>query len=126
MPGGHFKAPTLSRGGDRSAYYFRGLFAKTLFLATAAIDVEAGLTYPALYDIAVKRAMIAAADRVCLVADASKVAMRSFTALGGLDLVQPLVTDDRSAEHTSELQSLMRISYDVFFFKKPNSNPTAP
>jgi len=95
MPGGHFKAPTLSLSGDRSADYFRGLFAKTLFLATAAIDVEAGLTYPALSDIAVKRAMIAAADRVCLVADASKIAMRSFTALGGLDLVHTLITDDR-------------------------------
>src|SRR3546814_14731933 len=32
MPGGHFKAPTLSLSGDRSADYFRGLFAKTLFL----------------------------------------------------------------------------------------------
>src|SRR3546814_18122100 len=52
MPGGHFKAPTLSLSGDRSADYFRGLFAKTLFPATAAIDVEAGLTYPALSDIA--------------------------------------------------------------------------
>src|SRR3546814_3529263 len=27
----------------------------------------------------------------------------------------------RSEEHTSELQSLMRISYDVFFLKKKNS-----
>src|SRR3546814_3473994 len=26
MPGGHFKAPTLSLSGDRSADYFRGLF----------------------------------------------------------------------------------------------------
>src|SRR3546814_5358170 len=81
MPGGHFKAPTLSLSGDRSADYFRGLFAKTLFLATAAIDVEAGLTYPALSDIAVKR---------------------------------------RSEEHTSELQSLMRISYAVFCLKQKN------
>src|SRR3546814_992494 len=28
--------------------------------------------------------------------------------------------DQRSEEHTSELQSLMRISYSVFFFKKKN------
>src|SRR3546814_8398264 len=28
----------------------------------------------------------------------------------------------RSEEHTSELQSLMRISYAVFFLKKENSN----
>src|SRR3546814_7082020 len=30
------------------------------------------------------------------------------------------VTRSRSAEHTSELQSLMRISYAVFCLKKPN------
>src|SRR3546814_1390690 len=30
----------------------------------------------------------------------------------------PSVTDTRSEEHTSELQSLMRISYAVLFFKK--------
>src|SRR3546814_1761845 len=30
----------------------------------------------------------------------------------------PIVTADRSEEHTSELQSLMRISYAVFCLKK--------
>src|SRR3546814_6442448 len=30
-------------------------------------------------------------------------------------------TTDRSEEHTSELQSLMRISYAVFFLKKKNN-----
>src|SRR3546814_2353221 len=29
---------------------------------------------------------------------------------------------DRSEEHTSDLQSLMRIPYAVFFFKKKNNN----
>src|SRR3546814_5173440 len=32
---------------------------------------------------------------------------------------------DRSEEHTSELQSLMRISYAVFCLKKKNSPPTS-
>jgi DeoR/GlpR family transcriptional regulator of sugar metabolism len=93
MPGGHFKAPTLSLSGDRSADYFRGLFVQTLFLATAAVDLRAGLTFPALSDIPVKRAMIEAAERVVLVADSSKIGQRSFTALGGIDLVDILVTD---------------------------------
>src|SRR3546814_5342192 len=31
-------------------------------------------------------------------------------------------TDERSEEHTSELQSLMRISYAVFCLKKKNKN----
>src|SRR3546814_5724240 len=34
------------------------------------------------------------------------------------DRVQITVTDTRSEEHTSELQSLMRISYAVFCLKK--------
>src|SRR3546814_3038411 len=32
--------------------------------------------------------------------------------------------DNRSEEHTSELQSLMRISYAVFCLKKKNKNTT--
>src|SRR3546814_2819111 len=38
----------------------------------------------------------------------------------GLNVGQSEVTSDRSEEHTSELQSLMRISYAVFCLKKKN------
>src|SRR3546814_2571863 len=38
----------------------------------------------------------------------------------GLGLVQPAC--ERSEEHTSELQSLMRISYAVFCLKKKNTH----
>src|SRR3546814_4251747 len=36
-------------------------------------------------------------------------------------LLQELVAVERSEEHTSELQSLMRISYAVFCLKKKNT-----
>src|SRR3546814_1199543 len=36
----------------------------------------------------------------------------------------PWDEDDRSEEHTSELQSLMRISYAVFCLKKKNTKQT--
>src|SRR3546814_10835727 len=39
----------------------------------------------------------------------------------GMDAQLPLLTR-RSAEHTSELQSLMRISYAVFCLKKKKNN----
>src|SRR3546814_3941791 len=39
-------------------------------------------------------------------------------------LYPPSVVDPRSEEHTSELQSLMRISYAVFCLKKKNNNHT--
>lgn len=97
MPGGHFKAPTLSVSGERSADYFRGLFAGKLFLATAAMSVEAGLTYPSLSDIAVKRAMIESAKEVILLADSSKIG-RSFSALCDIGIVDTLVTDEGISE----------------------------
>src|SRR3546814_8231490 len=37
----------------------------------------------------------------------------------------PRVQSERSEEHTSELQSLMRISYAVFCLKKKNKSKTA-
>lgn len=94
MPGGQFKAPTLSLSGERSADYFKGLFAQKLFLATAAMSFEAGLTFPALADLVVKRAMIEAASQVYLVADSSKMGKTSFTSLGGIELIRGLITDD--------------------------------
>src|SRR3546814_6397790 len=45
----------------------------------------------------------------------------AFDLVGGLRLEG--VDPRRSEEHTSELQSLMRISYAVFCLKKKNSKP---
>src|SRR3546814_982454 len=42
--------------------------------------------------------------------------------LGGTTVVMATHAQDRSEEHTSELQSLMRISYAVFCLKKKNRN----
>ncbi|MCW6530468.1 DeoR/GlpR family DNA-binding transcription regulator [Sphingomonas sp. MMSM20] len=101
MPGGQFKAPTLSVSGERSADYFKGLFAQKLFLATAAVSFEAGLTFPALADIPVKRAMIETASRVYLVADSSKIGKTSFSSLGGIENIHALITDNgiRDEDH---------------------------
>src|SRR3546814_5661117 len=42
-------------------------------------------------------------------------------ARAAVDIEQRLARNDRSEEHTSELQSLMRISYAVFCLKKKNN-----
>jgi DeoR/GlpR family transcriptional regulator of sugar metabolism len=94
MPAGQFKAPTLSLSGEKSADFFVGIYAEKLFLATAGISFEAGLTYPAIGDIYVKRAMVKAASHVYLLADSTKIGRVSFSALGGVEIVQTLITDD--------------------------------
>lgn len=93
MPAGQFKAPTLSLSGEKSVDFFVGIYAEKLFLATAGISFDAGLTYPAIGDIYVKRAMIKAASRVYLLADSTKIGRMSFSSLGGVELVHTLITD---------------------------------
>lgn len=93
MPGGQFKAPTLSLSGDKSVDYFRNIFAGKLFLATAGVALDAGLTYPSFADLQLKEAMIKAAIHVYLVADSSKINKSSFTRLGALEVIQSFITD---------------------------------
>jgi DeoR/GlpR family transcriptional regulator of sugar metabolism len=94
MPGGQFKAPTLSLSGDKSVEYFRNIFAAKLFLATAGVSLDSGLTYPSFADLQLKEAMINAASHVYLVADSTKINKSSFTRLGSLEVVQTFITDD--------------------------------
>ena len=93
MPAGQFKAPTLSLSGEKSAEFFVGIYAQKLFLATAGISFDAGLTYPAIGDIYVKRAMVKAASHIYLLADSTKIGRVSFSALGGVEIVHTLITD---------------------------------
>src|SRR3546814_8604422 len=58
----------------------------------------------------------------CEVGQGGWIAARGETALGGRIPVNPSGGLERSEEHTSELQSLMRISYAVFCLKKTNEH----
>src|SRR3546814_9257108 len=58
-----------------------------------------------------------------LVEIARRLAEDEVAALVGLPALDDRhIGEDRSEEHTSELQSLMRISYAVFCLKKKNTN----
>ena len=93
MTGGEFKAPTLSLTGEKAAAFFSNLHVDKLFLATAGIFLKAGLTYPSISDLVVKKAMIDAADTIYLLADSSKIDKSSLASLGALSLVDYLITD---------------------------------
>jgi len=98
VTGGEFKPPTLSLTGQKAADFFSGIHADKLFLATAGISLKAGLTYPSMNDICVKRAMIDCANDVYLVADSSKIGLNSFASLGALSLISSLITDSSISE----------------------------
>jgi DeoR/GlpR family transcriptional regulator of sugar metabolism len=102
VTGGEFKAPTLSLTGERAAAFFDRIHVHKTFLAVGGLSLDAGLTYPGLADIIVKRAMIEAASAVYLLADSTKIGRVAFASLGPVELVQCLVTDDGIAPEDRE------------------------
>jgi DeoR/GlpR family transcriptional regulator of sugar metabolism len=93
VTGGEFKPPTLSLTGQKAADFFDGINAQKLFLATAGISLKAGLTYPSISDLVVKKAMIEAAEVTYLVADSTKFGKSAFASLGALSLINYIITD---------------------------------
>lgn len=105
LTGGEFKPPTLSLTGQKAADFFDGLNVHKLFLATAGITLRAGLTYPGISDLVVKKAMIDAADITYLVADSTKVGKAAFASLGALSLIDYIITDTGINESDKRLFS---------------------
>jgi DeoR/GlpR family transcriptional regulator of sugar metabolism len=103
VTGGEFKPPTLSLTGQKAAESFKGLNVQKLFLATAGISLKAGLTYPSISDLVVKKAMIEAADTTYLVADSTKIGKSAFASLGALSLIDYIVTDNSIEEKHKEI-----------------------
>jgi DeoR family fructose operon transcriptional repressor len=67
--------------------------ADVLFLATNGFSLDGGLTTPDLAEAAVKRTIMAAARRVILLADSTKVGQDHFARFGDLSHVDLLITD---------------------------------
>jgi DeoR/GlpR family transcriptional regulator of sugar metabolism len=98
VTGGEFKPPTLSLTGQKAADFFKGINVQKLFLATAGISLKAGLTYPSISDLVVKKAMIDAAEKTYLVADSTKMGKSAFASLGALSLIDYIITDSEIEE----------------------------
>ncbi|MEU6542724.1 DeoR/GlpR family DNA-binding transcription regulator [Streptomyces sp. NPDC046859] len=75
--------------------------ADVLFLAANGFSAEHGLTTPDLAEAAVKRAAVAAARRVVLLADSGKQGQEHFARFGDLGDVDLLITDTGLAPETA-------------------------
>ncbi|MEF3118793.1 MULTISPECIES: DeoR/GlpR family DNA-binding transcription regulator [Streptomyces] len=93
LVGGRIRHRTRAAVDDWALRAYREINADVVFLATNGFSLEGGLTTPDLAEAAVKRAAVAAARRVVLVADSSKFGQVHFARFGGLDDVDLLVTD---------------------------------
>src|SRR3546814_8937000 len=96
-----------------------GVIAQTgLAVAAILLAAPAGST-PAILAYRLDSAASGVDARVGFLGIGSRTA--HFPSVSGSVTLSPAAMDRRSEEHTSELQSLMRISYAVFCLKKKNN-----
>ncbi|WP_344582707.1 DeoR/GlpR family DNA-binding transcription regulator [Streptomyces lunalinharesii] len=93
LVGGRIRHRTRAAVDDWALRAYREINADVLFLATNGFSLEGGLTTPDLAEAAVKRALIAAARRVVLLADSAKFGQQHFARFGDLADVDLLITD---------------------------------
>lgn len=93
LVGGRIRHRTRAAVDDWALRAYREINADVVFLATNGFSLEGGLTTPDLAEAAVKRALIAAARRVVLLADSAKSGQQHFARFGELSDVDLLITD---------------------------------
>lgn len=107
LTGGVLRPGELSLVGHLAERAFRDFFVDKLFLGIGGFHLSAGLTEFNPEDAQVKRAMIACAKEVIVVADASKFGKVAFAAVAGLDAVKHVITDSGLQKDTiSRLESM--------------------
>jgi DeoR/GlpR family transcriptional regulator of sugar metabolism len=93
LPGGVVRRNYRSLVGVLAEDSLRQLNADLLFLGTSGVDEQLGVWDTTMVEVPIKRAMIAAADRVALLADAAKFAMGGVVRVCGPGALDRIVTD---------------------------------
>jgi len=91
--GGAIRKQVNATVGEIARRTFESMHVDLLFLGASGWSVNEGVTTVNLLEAETKRSMIAAASRVCLIADATKAGEVRFARICGWDAVDMLITD---------------------------------
>jgi DeoR/GlpR family transcriptional regulator of sugar metabolism len=94
LPGGVVRRNYRSLVGVLAEDSLRQLKADVLFLGTSAVDEQLAVWDSTMVEVPIKRAMIAAAGRVVLLADSEKFAMKGIVRVCEAGAIDHIVTDD--------------------------------
>ncbi|MEA4888601.1 MAG: DeoR/GlpR family DNA-binding transcription regulator [Clostridiaceae bacterium] len=93
VAGGSLKESVYTLTGSRTVEFFRSVHANKTFLGCDAVDLSFGVSNRTLEEVAVKQAMLAAADEIIMVTDASKLHSKVFCRLCDIKAIGKLVID---------------------------------
>ena len=102
LTGGTLRQRTHALVGPSAEEFLDRTNFDLLFLGTNAIDADAGLTTPDEKEAKMKALMVSKAERVVLVADATKCDKRSFVEFAALSDVDRFVTDESPPDAVGE------------------------
>ena len=106
VTGGTLRPKQHSLVNPLGSAFFEQLRVGTLFLGCNGIDPAHGVTNINLPEAEMKRAMVASAQRIVVLADSSKIGASALANVCPIDLVDVLVTDSAaSVELCNELQA---------------------
>lgn len=108
---GRVRLPTQAAVGHATIEAIRQFRADLAFIGTNGISVRHGLSTPDPEEAATKRALVASAQRVVVLADATKVGQERTVRFADLEDVDVLVTD--SAIEETDVKSFEAAGLDV-------------
>ena len=104
--GGTVRGRTLAAVGAWAERAMQDVYADVAFLGTNGLTIEHGLTTPDLVEAGVKRALVASARRVVVLADHTKIGRSDFAHVAPLSAVDTLITDlDLEPDLADEIES---------------------
>jgi DeoR family transcriptional regulator, fructose operon transcriptional repressor len=109
--GGRLRKTTIATVDDWALHAISQVHVDIAFMATNGLSVARGLTTPDPSEAGIKRAMIASAARVILLADHTKIDDNYFARFGDLDDVDLLVSDSGLSDEST--QQFLQAGLDV-------------
>lgn len=97
--GGHLRGITQATVGGETVAALSRLRCEVAFLGTNGLSLRHGCSTPDAGEAAVKSAMVAAARRVIVLADSSKIGVELLVCFAPLSSVDVLITDDGISAH---------------------------
>jgi DeoR/GlpR family transcriptional regulator of sugar metabolism len=94
VAGGLLRSATFSCVGPHAVGMLSEFRVNQAFLGMGGVSLAHGLTNESMQEVAIKQAMIRAAEQVILLVDSSKIGKAVFARVGSLSEIDILITDD--------------------------------
>ena len=111
--GGLLRKSSSTVTGPYSENILQDVFCSKLFLGVDGIDLEFGLTTTSALEAHLNRQMIAASQKIIVLADSTKFGKRGFGKICGIDQVDHIITDSGISSQTVKALETLGIKVSI-------------